>query len=74
MTFVQTEAGMGGFALAPLVILLPVAGLPMQALDRGAHLVIVNHSPTYLGVRADAVLEGDVAEILPAIAEGVLHG
>ncbi len=53
---------------------LPVAGLPMQALDRGAHLVIVNHSPTYLGVRADAVLEGDVAEIIPAIAEGVLHG
>ena len=27
MTFLQAEAGMGGFALAPLVILLPVAGL-----------------------------------------------
>lgn len=53
---------------------LPVAGLPMQALDRGAHLVIVNHSPTYLSVRADVVLEGDVAEIMPAIAEQVNHG
>jgi NAD-dependent protein deacetylase/lipoamidase len=53
---------------------LPVAGLPMQALDRGAHLVIINNSPTYLDVRADAVLQGDVAEILPAIAEQVSHG
>ncbi len=31
---------------------LPVAGLPMQAIDRGAHLLIVNNSPTYLDVRA----------------------
>jgi NAD-dependent deacetylase len=53
---------------------LPVAGLPMQALDRGAHLVILNHSPTYLDVRADVVLYEDVAEILPAITEEVLHG
>lgn len=53
---------------------LPVAGLPMQALDRGAHLVIINNSPTYLDVRADAVITGDVAEILPILAEQVLHG
>lgn len=53
---------------------LPVAGLPMQAIDRGAHLVIVNHAPTYLDVRADVVLNEDVAEILPAIAEQVLRG
>ncbi|KAF0108248.1 MAG: NAD-dependent deacetylase [Anaerolineaceae bacterium] len=51
---------------------LPVAGLPLQALDRGAHLIIVNQSPTYLSVRADAVLLGDVAEILPLIAKRVL--
>ncbi len=37
---------------------LPVAGLPMQALDRGAHLVILNNSPTYLDVRADSVHAG----------------
>ena len=53
---------------------LPVAGLPMQALDRGAHLIIVNNSPTYLNVRADVVFTEDVASILPDIAERVLHG
>jgi NAD-dependent deacetylase len=53
---------------------LPVAGLPMQALDRGAHLIIINNSPTYLNVRADVVFNEDVAEIIPAIAEHVLHG
>ena len=53
---------------------LPVAGLPMQALDRGAHLIIVNNSPTYLNVRADVVFTEDVASILPDIVERVLHG
>lgn len=53
---------------------LPVAGLPMQALDRGAHLIIINNSPTYLNVRADVVLADDVALVLPDIAERVLHG
>ena len=53
---------------------LPVAGLPMQALDRGAHLIIINNSSTYLNVRADVVLPEDVATIIPAIAERVLYG
>lgn len=53
---------------------LPVAGLPMQALDRGAHLLIVNNTPTYLDVRADAVLQGNVADIIPAIVQQALHG
>ncbi|MBI5952436.1 MAG: NAD-dependent deacylase [Chloroflexi bacterium] len=53
---------------------LPVAGLPMQALDRGAHLIIVNNAPTYINVRADAVFFEDVAVIIPAIAEKVLNG
>jgi NAD-dependent deacetylase len=52
---------------------LPVAGLPMQAIDRGAHLIIVNNSPTYLNVRADVVLPQDVSVIIPAIVERVLH-
>jgi NAD-dependent deacetylase len=51
---------------------LPVASLPIQSLDRGAHLIIVNHVPTYLGVRADVVILADVAEVIPAIAEQVL--
>jgi NAD-dependent deacetylase len=53
---------------------LPVAGLPMQALDRGAHLIIINNTQTYLNARADAAILEDVAVIIPAIAERVLHG
>jgi NAD-dependent deacetylase len=50
---------------------LPVAGLPMRALENGAHLILLNHSQTYLDVRADVVLHEDVAEILPRIVEAV---
>jgi len=53
---------------------LPVAGLPMQALDRGAHLIIINNTPTYLNVRADISISDDVALTIPAIAEKVLNG
>lgn len=53
---------------------LPVASLPIQAIDRGAHLIILNNTSTYLDVRADSVLLGDVADIIPAIAEQVLYG
>lgn len=48
---------------------LPVAGLPVQALDNGAHLILVNQSPTYIDVRADVVFHDDVAEIIPRIVE-----
>lgn len=53
---------------------LPVAGLPMQALDRGAHLIIINNTPTYLNIRADVAILEDVATTLPAITERVLNG
>jgi len=53
---------------------LPVAGLPMQALDRGAHLIVINRTPTYINVRADVVFMDDVARIIPEIAKRVLHG
>ena len=53
---------------------LPVAGLPIQALDRGAHLIVVNNTPTYVNVRADIVIMDDVAAILPEIAKRALHG
>jgi NAD-dependent deacetylase len=53
---------------------LPVAGLPMQALDRGAHLIIINNTPTYLNVRADVVIQDDVATTIPEIAKRVFHG
>jgi NAD-dependent deacetylase len=53
---------------------LPVARLPMQALDRGAHLIIINNTPTYLNVRADVVILDDVAVTIPEIAKRVFHG
>lgn len=53
---------------------MPVAGLPLQAIDRGAHLIIVNNTPTYLNVRADAVILENVADIIPAIVERALYG
>lgn len=53
---------------------LPVAGLPMQALDRGAHLIVINQTPTYVNVRSDIVLMDDVAIIIPEISKRVLNG
>ena len=53
---------------------LPVAGLPMRALENGAHLILVNYSSTYLDMRADVVLHVDVAEIFPKIVEQVENG
>ena len=53
---------------------LPVAGLPMQAVDRGAHLIVINNTPTYINVRADVVLMDDVASVLPNLAKRATHG
>jgi NAD-dependent deacetylase len=52
---------------------LPVAGLPMRALENGAHLIVVNNSSTYIDVRADFVFTEDVAVIIPRIAAEVLE-
>jgi len=53
---------------------LPVAGLPMQALDHGAHLIIINNTSTYVDIRADITIRNDVADVMPAIMEKVLNG
>jgi NAD-dependent deacetylase len=53
---------------------LPVASLPMQAIDHGAHLIVINNTPTYVNVRADIVIMENVASILPEIAKRVHHG
>jgi NAD-dependent deacetylase len=47
----------------------PVCELPLIALRRGARLIVVNQSTTYLDDRANVVLREDVAEALPAIIE-----
>jgi NAD-dependent SIR2 family protein deacetylase len=53
---------------------LPVAGLPMQAIDRGAHLIIINQTPTYLSVRADINIFENVADVIPLIRDQVMYG
>jgi NAD-dependent deacetylase len=53
---------------------LPVAGLPLQALDRGAHLIVINNTQTYVNVRADIVITENVATILPEIIKRAIHG
>jgi NAD-dependent deacetylase len=53
---------------------LPAAGLPMQAIDRGAHLIVINNTPTYINVRADVVLMDDVAAVIPDIITRAIHG
>ena len=46
---------------------VPVANLPMQSIEHGSHLIIVNKSPTYIDVRADLVFHDDLIDIIPAI-------
>lgn len=51
---------------------LPSAKLPIQALDHGAQLIIINNTDTFMDVRAEVVIRADVAEILPKISNEVL--
>ena len=52
---------------------VPVAGLPSQALECGARLIIINQSQTYLDERAEIVLRRDVAIDIPQIVAQVLR-
>lgn len=45
----------------------PAADLPTAALRNGAKLIIINYQPTYLDPKADVVISGNVAEVLPRI-------
>lgn len=51
---------------------LPVASLPMRALENGAHLILINQSETYLDVRADVVFHEDVDLIIPLLVDAVV--
>ena len=48
---------------------VPAADLPFLAADNGARVIIVNLEPTDFDLRADLVIRGNVAEVLPRIAE-----
>lgn len=51
----------------------PAAVFPVQALNAGGRLVIVNREPTYLDSRADFIFRQDAAVVLPKLAEEVLR-
>ncbi len=54
------------------LVVTPVADLPLQAIQNGAHLIINNLSPTYLDDYADVLFPADLAQVLPQLAEAIL--
>jgi len=48
---------------------VPAAELPFLAADHGAKAIIVNLEPTDFDLRADLVINDDVAEVLPRIVD-----
>lgn len=63
-------------AVSDLVIVIgsslevtPAAVLPVQAVNAGASLIIINNQDTYLDERADILFREDVASVLPDIAK-----
>jgi len=55
------------FVLGASLEVLPAARLPVEALNAGAKLVMINLGQTFLDERADVLLQMDVAEALPEI-------
>lgn len=53
---------------------LPIAYFPLEALNAGARLIIINHEATYLDERADVIIRQDVAKALPELVDEVLDG
>lgn len=51
---------------------IPSAKLPLYAVENKAFLIVVNNTETYIDVRADVVIRGDVADILPLIAQEII--
>ncbi len=50
---------------------MPAAHLPAVAREHGAHLIIINFTPTYLDDEADVILRADLVEAVPAILEAL---
>jgi NAD-dependent deacetylase len=54
-------------ALGTTLTVFPVAALPGMALEGGARLVIANAEPTPYDARADAILRGNLGDVLPQL-------
>ena len=50
---------------------MPAAGLPLEAIQRGAQVIVVNRDPTYVDERASVVIQADVNDVLPDLAKAV---
>jgi len=55
------------------LVVMPVAGLPTHALKHGAKIIIINQSSTYIDEQAAFVLTGDIADIMPSVANHLLN-
>jgi NAD-dependent protein deacetylase/lipoamidase len=52
---------------------MPSAKLPLEALEHGAQLIIINNTETFMDERALVLIHDNVADILPKIADEVLN-
>lgn len=59
------------FVVGSSLEVTPAAGLPYEALQHGAHLVINTFSETYLDDQADILIRFDVARTVPAIRDAL---
>lgn len=53
---------------------VPVAQYPRLAYERGARVIVVNLSPTYMDSVADVAIRANVAEVLPCIVQACAGG
>ncbi len=51
----------------------PVAAFPIEAINSGARMIIVNAEPTYLDEKADFLFHNDAAILLPRLVDEVLN-
>jgi NAD-dependent deacetylase len=53
---------------------LPASQLPLLVHEQAGRLIVVNLTPTYVDEIAEVVIHGDVAEVLPRIAQACAGG
>jgi NAD-dependent deacetylase len=51
----------------------PVSQLPSRVLRHGGRLIVINLTPTPVDDAADVVIHGDVADVLPLVAQACLQ-
>lgn len=49
----------------------PVADFPRQVQQNGGKVILINDAPTHFDDKADVVLRGDVAEVLPSLVDAL---